>query len=412
MKILELLEKAEKAAGEGFLRTARRLYEEGLQRFPEHLLFLNFNLGAMLQMQVGDGVGARSSYKQALAGRSKSSMFSKPSGLDEIEANIYENSMLLSLSFEEYEEWSSRLEKFQPRNPIIRQQRPGIRDMKKRGHAWYMAMISIAKSGYDAEPSKDPGRYAASASIFQLLLLNRRELRVPRNEHRFAVASYAALTVQAWSACGIAMEKVNRQGNFEEMNFVVEQAIPLVKEFVQSNPADREAAAALENMRNALSTSQSVQEVKGPVIVDNKALASVIQNLGSTDEETARRAYETVLRVGHLVTRIDLKTYAARNCEWERLAKRAFSDLLSEMATSGEYNAEEEAGQLQEMVFNGSKIPSIRVSAIEHILGLLEAGRLDKVTEGSQDFLSFVTEKTKDKGSSTVLRARRILQMP
>jgi hypothetical protein len=252
MDFHQLTKAAETAVDEGRVRTARTLYEGGFSRFPEHTAFLGYNLGALLQMQVGDGTGAREAYARGLAGREQSVGILRAAGLDELESNICENSMLLSLSFEEYERWASRLEKLRPENPILIHQRPRVREWRERGHAWWAAMLSIAKSGYDADPAKDPGRYAASAAILQLLLLNRRQLRVPRDEHRVAVISYATLTLQAWSKCGVTMGEAGREEDLREFAGILEQAVPLVEEFVTANPADADAQAALGTMREAL----------------------------------------------------------------------------------------------------------------------------------------------------------------
>lgn len=251
----QLTQAAETAAAEGHVQTARRFYEEGLTRFPEHTLFLGYNLGALLQMQVGDGSGARAAYERALAGRARSAGLLRPAGLDELEANVCENLMLLSLSFEEYELWANRLERLQPENPILIHQRPRVRDLRERGHAWWASMLVTAKSGYDADPAKDSGRYAASAAILQLLLLNRRQLRVPRDEHRFAVGSYAALTVQAWSKCGVAMVEAGREEDPREFGLVLEQAVPLIEEAATANPADTDMQKALGTMRQALAAA-------------------------------------------------------------------------------------------------------------------------------------------------------------
>lgn len=271
MNVDQLTQAAETAAIEGRVRTALTCYEEGLSRFPEHTLYFGYNLGALLQMQVGDGTAARAAYERGLAGRAQSAGLLRAAGLDELEANICENSMLLSLSFEEYELWASRLEKLQPENPILIHQRPRVRGLRDRGHAWWAAMITIAKSGYDADPAKDPGRYAASAAILQLLLLNRSQLRVPRDEHRFAVISYAALTVQAWSKCGVAMVEAGLDEDPREFAVVLEPAVPLVEEFAAANAADAKMQAALDNMRQALAAaaqhsgaaSQPVPAVRG-----------------------------------------------------------------------------------------------------------------------------------------------------
>lgn len=276
MNFHQLTKAAETALDEGRVRTARTLYEEGLSRFPEHTLFFGYDLGALLQMQVGDGTGARAAYERGLAGRAQSVGLLRAAGLDELEANISENSMLLSLSFEEYELWASRLEKLRPENPILIHQRPWVRDLRERGHAWWAAMLALAKSGYDADPAKDPGRYAASAAILQLLLVNRRQLRVPRDEHRFAVISYAALSGQAWSKCGVAMVEAGRAEDPREFAVVLEQAVPIVEEFVAANPADTDAQAALGAMRQALAavTGQRAKISWGQVAVCTLALAT------------------------------------------------------------------------------------------------------------------------------------------
>ncbi len=255
MDFHQLTGEAEKAVDQGRVLTARTLYEDGLARLPEHTLFFGYNLGALQQMVVGDGNCARAAYARGLAGRANSAGLLRPEGLDEFEANISENSMLLSLSFEEYEDWASRLEKLRPENPILIHQRPRIRDIREQGHAWWFAMLSIAKSGYDADAAKDPGRYAASASILQLLLLNRRQLRVPREEHRFAVMTYGTLTLQAWSKCGITMSETGRQVDPRELAVVLEHALPLVEEFAGANPADTEVQDVLGKMREALAAT-------------------------------------------------------------------------------------------------------------------------------------------------------------
>lgn len=147
------------------------------------------------------------------------------------------------------------------------------------------------------------------------------------------------------------------------------------------------------------------------VLVNAKALSQIFQDLKGSDEETANSAYTKILQIQHLETRVDAITYVARNCGWDKIAKKAFSDLCRQMSMSGEYSAEQEAGQMEEMVYIGCKIPSIRISAIEYILGLIEDGKIKKDIDPTKKFLDFILEKTKDKGSSTVLRAKRILQL-
>jgi hypothetical protein len=144
------------------------------------------------------------------------------------------------------------------------------------------------------------------------------------------------------------------------------------------------------------------------VFVDVKALRQMFQDVTSMNEIAATRAYEKIVKIPHLETRVDAITYAARNTSWENIAKKAFSDLCSQMSSSREYTPQQEAGQMEEMVYYGCKVPSIRVSAIEHILGLIESGKIEKDIDPTRKFLDFVLEKTKNKESPTVLRAKLI----
>jgi len=138
-------------------------------------------------------------------------------------------------------------------------------------------------------------------------------------------------------------------------------------------------------------------------------IARLLEDAKSSKKRIARKAYKEIMQISHLETKVDLITNMARNCCFEKLAQKAFADLKKEMSTSGEYSAEQEAGQMEEMVYYGCRMPSIRVLAIEHILGLLEDGKIPIDADGSAKFLNFVLEKTKNKESATVLRAQRIL---
>jgi len=145
-------------------------------------------------------------------------------------------------------------------------------------------------------------------------------------------------------------------------------------------------------------------------ILNTKIIAQFLEDTKNSNEKIARNAYKKIMRISHLQTKVDLITQMARNCCFEKLAQKAFAGLKKEMSTSGEYSAEEEAGQMEEMVYYGCRVPKIRGLAIEHILGLLEDGKLQIDADGTAKFLNFVLEKTKNNESPTVLRAKRILQ--
>jgi hypothetical protein len=146
------------------------------------------------------------------------------------------------------------------------------------------------------------------------------------------------------------------------------------------------------------------------VIQNSRIISQLLEDMRSSNEKTARSAYKKVLKIPDLVTKVGLITFMARNCSFEKPAQKAFADLKKEMSASGEYTPEEQAGQLEEMVYYGCRVPKIRILAIEHILGLIEEGKIRTDADGAVRFLSFIVENAKDKESPTVLRARRIMK--
>ena len=248
----DLVRRAEQATHEHRFRTARLLHEEALRDFPEHSLFTAFNLGSLLQMYVGDGEAAREAYRRALDGRALAAGLARTEWLDEIEANVCENMMLVSLSFDEFETWAGRLAKLQPSNAALHDWRPALRELKEKGFPWWRGMQEMAGACYDADSANDLGRYGCAASIYQLLLRHRRELRLPKDEYQLVAIGYGAVVVTAWSRYGAAMESTTGGVDPAEINFIVEAALQLVEECAAALPSDRKLEATCVMMRQGL----------------------------------------------------------------------------------------------------------------------------------------------------------------
>src|SRR5205085_720995 len=100
-----------------------------------------------------DGVAARRLFEQAY--ELATNHTPAQTGLTKIAAHAVENLMLLSLSPEECERRAAQLTALAPQEPVLQELLPDIRDLVRRGHPWYGAMLRIAGSYFDADPTRD-----------------------------------------------------------------------------------------------------------------------------------------------------------------------------------------------------------------------------------------------------------------
>jgi hypothetical protein len=217
---------------------------------------------------MGNGVEARRLYEQAISERYRTDKITphkdQQEFLDQIEANVCENLMLISLSYEEYDEWANRLQRLQQNAAILSGQRPKIHELRDQGYPWSHAMQVIAASSYQSDPhtKKGSGRPANAASTYQLLIKNRKSLRLPRNEYRLVIITYASLISMVWAECGNKMETTLGRVDPDEFNSIITDALPEVEEYVNTNPTDSKGQEVLDHMRTGL--KRIAQEAKSP----------------------------------------------------------------------------------------------------------------------------------------------------
>jgi hypothetical protein len=248
----EAMEQAEALLDHQQLMSAMRVYRRAtldLDLNRERALFVYYNLGVIQLDRVGNGMEARMWFDKALR-------YADPTGsnpeLAELEANAWENMMLLSLSYEEYDNYAERLARLQPDNPILRVQQPDVHKMRAEGQPWSAVLRWMASNYASPDPARDRGRYGFAAATYDLLLKDRRELRLTRADHRLVVIAYGAMKVLLFSQCGARMKGALGRVDGSEFRFLLEEAMPLVVEYVQANPSDAEALKTLALMHNAL----------------------------------------------------------------------------------------------------------------------------------------------------------------
>jgi hypothetical protein len=243
---------------------------------PQRLL-ASFNLGTVYWAQIGDGEAARRQFLMAVElGRLVPPDFPSPLPR-KLYANACEDLMLLSLSFEEYEERAAELESFQPENAILIGQAPSIRDARDRGLAWSALLRGMAQVNYDRRDSaRDNGRYGCGLATFRLMLARRKELRLPRDDWSVAVSEVAILAMRVLADCNQYLEDRGIPHDQKEYYFLLEDTIPAVEEYVTANPADETNAELLQKLRevlaaeeiDALARRSRMAERHGPAAVD------------------------------------------------------------------------------------------------------------------------------------------------
>ncbi len=252
--MVEQAGEAEKALTERRVATARSLWEKALSQHPEHGCFLHYNLGALHFWATGDGVSARHHFLQSLEARPRGLTGPPKNVFDNLEANACENMMLLSLSYEEYDRWAGRLRKLEPDNEILKVQLPHISGIRDRGASWGEAMAWIA-STYMSGKGQGPGgggRFGNMAATYHLLVENRRQLRLSRQQYRSAVLGLSAACMALVAEGDQIMRRTCGQSDPREFAFPFETVLPVAEEFLAANPSDDKAREVVDHLREGI----------------------------------------------------------------------------------------------------------------------------------------------------------------
>lgn len=250
-----LLEQAELLVDSKQFRSAlgafRRIAEEAPE--PGFRVLAIYNVGAINWGEVGNGEEGRRWFRRAVEAARAFPGGAHAEAVRRLHANACENLMLLSISFEEYEEWARQLEQLQPDNDILRGQRPHVRRAHEEGHPWSKTLLSFGQTYYNrGDPSKDVGRYGCGAATLHVMLTHRKQLRLSRDDWGVVIYEYGALVLRAASDCHLAATRAGLGADIGEYDYIVRGAVPFVEEYVQGNPADEVNGGLLNNMRKFL----------------------------------------------------------------------------------------------------------------------------------------------------------------
>lgn len=237
------------------LLTARVEIEREIARSSDSPLKVQLlvQLAQLNWKDIGNGVQAREVYVAAIR---MAGLFSDAEAA-RTQAYCYENVMHLSLSFDEYANWADNLKLLDPGNDIFRGQVDEVDRARDRGIPWADVMDNIASSGYNRnDAARDKGRYGQAASLYHLVLVNRKQLRLPREDWERIVYEYGALVLRlATDAERNARKVLKRAVDPKEYRFIVQDALPLVEQYAAQHPNEPNSQFLLGNMRQFISRS-------------------------------------------------------------------------------------------------------------------------------------------------------------
>ncbi len=229
---------------------------------PIGRLLAAYNLGGAFWASIGDGVNARKFYKIAVEEAENIGLTKVRELLPSIVANACENLMHLSLTYEEYFEWSEKLRKLDPTDDVLRGMVPHIREAQEKGIQWAQTLESIACECYNRnDPSLDRGEYARAVSTYELILRNRKNMRLPREAWSRIIYEYGALAIKVADDAFRKMERSQQTLSISEFVFVAQNARPFVDEYLAANQPDDKIKFLQEHLDRFL---ESCNKLKDP----------------------------------------------------------------------------------------------------------------------------------------------------
>lgn len=251
----ELLIKAEQHTRRAEYKSAIDTYEYILNNFEDHTIFCGYNLGNIYHTHLGDGKIAKDYYQKVINWKNSHPDYMEQDvkarkELDVIIAATYENISLLSDSYSEIYDWANKLWEINPEEKNLRQNIEIIKEKEKKGKPWKEAYFETAGIFYNVDPKKDRGLYGFGASIYKRLLLNRNLFRLDRLEYEFSANGYGGLMQLIIDKTFKTQRQTAGNLNFDEIEFVINDAVSILSEYLKYNQNDERVKKAVELLKN------------------------------------------------------------------------------------------------------------------------------------------------------------------
>jgi tetratricopeptide (TPR) repeat protein len=262
----EFMKTAENYSDLKLTGTVIRMYEAALKgtHDPALILYCTYNLGVVHLSLAGNGEEAIRYFKDTLFiceydARVMYMPYSRP-----FKENACENLMILSLSYEEYIENAEKLRGIKPDADILKGQYPAVMKMRDSGHPWSYAMMVFAQTYYNRnDPRLDSGMYGNALSLYQLILANRRVLRVSKDDMATVMFEYCALMLRHVSDSIKIVEKSRMRIEPNDYLFMMEKACGYYDEYITANQPNEDLKNAFNGLRKFTDDLRAMKE-EGP----------------------------------------------------------------------------------------------------------------------------------------------------
>lgn len=306
-KLFDILEKAEQLADAKRPLAAIQMLEPIPAKVsdPATRGMVLYNLGCLYRSSVGNGVRGKSYFIEVCEQAAKAPVLHDT--IRTLWSNACENLMLLSLSYDEYVRWADKLRRLRPSADILRGQVPQIISLRDRGLPWSHAISTMTESYYSrSDPQHDVGMYGDAASLFHLLLTHRKELRLGREDWMRAVNEYGRLCLRLGDDMVVSAKKKNPMIVPREFVPIVEDALPLVEEYLNANPKDVAIREMRDDMRQWVRGLSEV-EVPPPVFGRDEVYRAI----------TEREFVSTDMRCSNCGHKIEMPVFKCPKCGYQ-----------------------------------------------------------------------------------------------
>ncbi|MFC1539020.1 hypothetical protein ACFL6H_06335 [Candidatus Latescibacterota bacterium] len=282
--ISKLFEDAESLADQQRLLPAIQTLEEArrLTKIPDRLAWATYNLGAIHWHFLGNGLAARREFLTCI-NEFDTHGYGQHPGFIVMHANALENAMLCALSFDEFDNFATRLHALKPEVPILTGLVPEVREGFERGESWSDRLFSFAGSYYNRNnPKRDVGRYGEAKSTYHLILANRRELRISHEDWRMAIYEYCALSMRMVSDCMTVRGGDNDPHSPEEYISILTEAIPFADEYLMLNQGDDDLQKVRRDMEEIVDNCRKRWASRSErIILSPKTYHQICRNCGT-----------------------------------------------------------------------------------------------------------------------------------
>ncbi len=192
----------------------------------------------------------------------------------------------VALSYEEYFEYMEKIKSIKPHTTLQSSQTDLIASMRDEGQPWSVNMLLLAAryAGVNGSIGQSSTMYGSAASLYGLMLQNRRKLRLSRTDLKMCVTNYSASIGNLIAQADNYYRNISGHLDPNDYLFMFDKAVRIINECksdIMEPDAGEKEIGYLTEQRRALSGMDSTDNVVIPVpdamkIIENSEMINEI----------------------------------------------------------------------------------------------------------------------------------------